>query len=72
MDARYFKFRLMCRDGGSGWGNTGQVAHMCAPGNTLDDATAYVKQHVPGGWSFKLIGPTKDRFYLKHLGGKRC
>ena len=55
------KYLLTCKDGGYGWGETGQRAEMCAPDEE------YVKQHIPGGWEFQCLGVTFDRFFLKHL-----
>lgn len=47
-------FRLDCKSGGFGWGQTGQKGWATAAGE--DEAEAYrkVATQVPGGW---VIGP---------------
>lgn len=54
-------YRLECVDGGFGWGETGQEAEMCAP------SEEFVKQNIPGGWTYKLVGDTTENFFLRHL-----
>ena len=54
-------YELTCNDGDWGWGKTGQQSLMCAENED------FVKQHIPGGWSYKDCGETKETFYLKHI-----
>ena len=62
-----YLFLLECIDGGYGWGETGQRAQMTAKGSTIKEAKEYIKRHIPGGWKFKLMGKTRETFFLKHL-----
>lgn len=62
-----FLSRLKCNTGGFGWGETGAKAEMTMPGNTPEEAEKLVKKHIPGGWTYELVGETKEDFYLKHL-----
>ena len=60
----YRKYELTCKSGGFGWGKTGARRFMCAPGTTEAEAKAYIELHIPGGWSFRLIGKTNDSYFL--------
>lgn len=68
---KHWLAKLTCVDGGSGWGKTGGTAEMCAPGETKEEAEAFVKLHLPGGWDYAIDGPTEETFYLRHIHHNR-
>lgn len=63
----HWKFLLTCKDGGYGWGETGDRAEMCALGATQEIAAEFVRRNIPGGWSMECLGKTEDTYYLRNL-----
>ena len=53
----HLNFELTCVDGGWGWGSTGAQRFMWAPFLDEQEAEAHIKKSIPGGWTYRLIGP---------------
>lgn len=66
---KFFKFSVLCVDGGYGWGRTGQKASMCFNVKTRKEAEDKLKQQIPGGWTYKFLKETEDTYYLRHENG---
>ena len=62
-----FKVYITCRDGGCGWGETGQQAEMTFLTNTPSEAAIQAGIHIPGGWVVTKITETTDDFYIRHI-----
>ena len=57
---RKYKFMLFCYDGGWGWGETGQKGKMIVKAKNKKEAEKICKSYIPGGWTIKYKGITKE------------
>jgi len=63
-----YGFYLHCRDGGAGWGETGDKAYMERHANDEESAITSCNRHIPGGWDMVSLGVVGNKnLYLRHL-----